>query len=88
MCMSNYFLMYVIPSVMVQSYICYVTKPVAKVELSKFCSQVHILKVNCPNSVSYLPFYNQMFKGRRRKGNKGKVKVFDSPKAAKERRDV
>lgn len=79
MCMSNYFLMYVIPSVMVQSYICYVTKPVAK---------VHILKVNCPNSVSYLPFYNQMFKGRWRKGNKGKVKDFDSPKAAKERQDV
>lgn len=42
MCMSNYFLMYVIPSVMVQSYICYVTKPVVKVELSKFCSRVHI----------------------------------------------
>ena len=31
------FLMYVIPSVMVQSYICYVTKPIVEVELSKFC---------------------------------------------------
>lgn len=31
------FLMYVIPSVMVQSYICYVTKPRVEVELSKFC---------------------------------------------------
>lgn len=30
------FLMYVIPSVMVQSYICYVTKPIVEVELSKF----------------------------------------------------
>lgn len=32
------FLMYVIPSVMVQSYICYVTKPIVEVELSKFFS--------------------------------------------------
>lgn len=30
------FLMYVIPSVMVQSYICYVTKPIVEVEFSKF----------------------------------------------------
>lgn len=29
--------MYVIPSVMVQSYICYVTEPRVEVELSKFC---------------------------------------------------
>lgn len=32
------FLMYVIPSVMVQSYICYVTKPIVEVELSKLFS--------------------------------------------------
>lgn len=30
------FLMYVIPSVMVQSYICYVTKPIVEVVMSKF----------------------------------------------------
>lgn len=29
-------LMYVIPSVVVQSYICYVTEPIVEVELSKF----------------------------------------------------
>lgn len=29
--------MYVIPSVMVQSYICYVTKPIVEAELSKLC---------------------------------------------------
>lgn len=40
------FLMYVIPSVMVQSYICYVTKPVVEVELSKFSDFSLILSVN------------------------------------------
>lgn len=83
MCMSNYFLMYVIPSVMVQSYICYVTKPVVKVELSKFCSRAHIWRWIAQISMSYFPFCNQMSKGRQWKGNKGKVKVFDGPKAAK-----
>lgn len=43
MCMSNYFLMYVIPSVMVQSYICYVTKPIVEIELSKFSDLALIL---------------------------------------------
>lgn len=38
------FLMYVIPSVMVQSYICYVTKPI--VELSKFGDFSLILSAN------------------------------------------
>lgn len=33
--------MYVIPSVMVQSYICYVTKPRVEVELSKFYKVTH-----------------------------------------------
>lgn len=46
MCMSNYFLMYVIPSVMVQSYICYVTKPIVEVELSKFSDFSVILSAN------------------------------------------
>lgn len=46
MCMSNYFLMYVIPSVMVQSYICYVTKPIVEVELSKFGDFSVILSAN------------------------------------------
>lgn len=86
MCMSNYFLMYVIPSVMVQSYICYVTKPVVKVELSKFCSRAHIWRWIAQISMSYFPFCNQMSKGRQWKGNKGKVKVFDGPKAAKKDR--
>lgn len=46
MCMSNYFLMYVIPSVMVQSYICYVTKPIVEVELSKFSDLALILSAD------------------------------------------
>lgn len=33
----------------------------------------------------YFPFCNQMSKGRQWKGNKGKVKVFDGPKAATEK---
>lgn len=40
------FLMYVIPSVMVQSYICYVTKPIVEVELCKFSDISLILLVN------------------------------------------
>lgn len=40
------FLMYVIPSVMVQSYICYVTKPIVEVELSKFSDFSLILSAN------------------------------------------
>lgn len=40
------FLMYVIPSVMVQSYICYVTKPIVEVELSKFRDLSSILSAN------------------------------------------
>lgn len=40
------FLMYVIPSVMVQSYICYVTKPIVEVELSKFSDFSLILSEN------------------------------------------
>lgn len=40
------FLMYVIPSVMVQSYICYVTKPIVEVELSKFGDLSLILSAN------------------------------------------
>lgn len=36
--------------------------------------------------MSYFPFCNQMSKGRQWKGNKGKVKVFDGPKAAKKDR--
>lgn len=56
------FLMYVIPSVMVQSYICYVTKPIVEVELSKFSDLSLILSANVW--------------GRQRKGHKGKVKVL------------
>lgn len=44
------FLMYVIPSVMVQSYICYVTKPVVEVELSKFSDFSLIVSVNVGRS--------------------------------------
>ena len=40
------FLMYVIPSVMVQSYICYVTKPIVEVELSEFSDFSLILSAN------------------------------------------
>lgn len=56
------FLMYVIPSVMVQSYICYVTKPIVEVELSKFCDFSLILSVN-------------VWRGRW-KDHKGKVNVL------------
>lgn len=56
------FLMYVIPSVMVQSYICYVTKPIVEVELSKF-------------SDFSLIFISKCFCGACWKGHKGKVKV-------------
>lgn len=68
------FLMYVIPSVMVQSYICYVTKPIVEVELSKFSDLSAILSANVW--------------GREQKGQKGKIKSFDSPKAAYERREL
>lgn len=40
------FLMYVIPSVMVQSYICYVTEPIVEVEFSKFSDLSLILSAN------------------------------------------
>lgn len=56
------FLMYVIPSVMVQSYICYVTKPIVEVELSKFSDFSLILSANVC--------------GTWWKGHKGKVKVL------------
>lgn len=63
------FLMYVIPSVMVQSYICYVTKPIVEVELSKFSDLFLILSANVW--------------GRQWKGHKGKVKVLTVQKQLK-----
>lgn len=56
------FLMYVIPNVMVQSYICYVNKPIIEVELSKFSDFSLILSANVW--------------GGRWKGHKRKVKVL------------
>lgn len=56
------FLMYVIPSVMVQSYICYVTKPIVEVELSKFSDFSSILSENV--------------EGGPMKRSQGKVNVF------------
>lgn len=64
------FLMYVIPSVMVQSYICYVTKPIVEVELSKFSNQAS--ELNCLNSVTFPLSCKQMSGGRQRKGHEQK----------------
>lgn len=61
------FLMYVIPSVMVQSYICYVTKPIVEVELSKFCYFSLILTAKGLRSVI--------------EGSEGKGQRFDGSKA-------
>lgn len=66
------FLIYVIPSVMVQSYICYVTKPIVEVELSKFSDLSLILSANVW--------------GRRRNGHKAEVKVLTVQKQLIKRR--